>query len=86
MVFGELQEAAYDYSGSASDPAGKVVRVTPWRFLRGDNVTGSNPINLSALQLLKKPAHNIYGVTIARCCGFAGKYAFAAAELAVLAC
>ena len=38
MTFGDLQEAAYDYSGSVALTQGKVVRVTPWRFLRGDEI------------------------------------------------
>jgi len=41
---------------------------------RSDDVSGGHTINLSALQLLKKPAHNLYGMTIARYCGLAGKY------------
>src|SRR5204862_7789156 len=41
VTFGYLQEVAYDYSGSVSVSQGKVVRVTPWRFLREDSVSGS---------------------------------------------
>src|SRR5689334_7049078 len=41
VTFGDLQESASDYSGSVSLTQGKVVRVTPWRFLRDNAVSGS---------------------------------------------
>src|SRR5690348_2631866 len=39
VTFGDLQEAALDYSGSVSLSSGKVVRVAPWRFVRDDAVS-----------------------------------------------
>src|SRR4051794_26870865 len=41
VTFGDLQETAADYSGSVVLAQGKVVRITPWRFLREDSVSGS---------------------------------------------
>jgi hypothetical protein len=43
---------------------------------RGDDVSSSDAVNLSSLQLLEEAAHNICGsiVTIARRCRFADKY------------
>jgi len=41
IIFGDLQESAYDYSGSVALTQGKVIRVTPWRFLRDDALNGS---------------------------------------------
>jgi hypothetical protein len=41
ITFGDLQETASDYSGSVALTQGKVLRLTPWRFLRGDAVNGS---------------------------------------------
>src|SRR6266516_6531880 len=43
---------------------------------RGNDVSGSDAVNLTSLQLLEEAAHNICGsiMTIAPCCGFAGKY------------
>src|SRR3989442_13183659 len=43
---------------------------------RRHDVSGSDGVNLSSLQLRKEAAHNTYGsvMTIAWCCGFAVKY------------
>src|SRR5438552_2139937 len=41
VTFGDLQEAALDYSGSVSLSSGKVVSITPWRFVRDDAVNSS---------------------------------------------
>ena len=42
ITFGDRQETAADYSGSVSVSSGKVLRITPWRFLRDDRVSGSS--------------------------------------------
>src|SRR6476646_5094222 len=42
ITFGDRQEVASDYSGGVSLSSGKVVRITPWRFLRDASVSGSN--------------------------------------------
>src|SRR5260370_28191537 len=42
IVFGEKQERSLDYSGSIVLTAGKIVKLTPWRFFGGDAVQGDN--------------------------------------------
>jgi hypothetical protein len=47
IVFGEKQERSLDYSGSISLTAGKLVRITPWRFFGSDAVQGADHWKLS---------------------------------------
>src|SRR5579864_5411075 len=47
IVFGEKQERSLDYSGSIALTAGKLVRLTPWRFFGPDAVQGDDHWRLS---------------------------------------
>lgn len=51
IVFGDKRDQPADYSGSISLSAGRVVRLTPWRFLAGDAIQGSNGWKLQVKRL-----------------------------------
>src|SRR5215472_15058176 len=57
IVFGEKQEHSLDYSGSIALTAGKVVKITPWRFFGTDAVSGDNQwkLTIKRTQLESQP-------------------------------
>ncbi len=47
ITFGELRDRAAGYSGSVTLTQGKVLKVTPYRFLAGDAIEGTNAWKLT---------------------------------------
>jgi hypothetical protein len=57
IVFGEKQERSLDYSGSIALTAGKVAKLTPWRFFGTDAVQGDSrwKLTIKRTQLESQP-------------------------------
>src|ERR1700694_2232351 len=57
IVFGEKRERVLDYSGSIALSAGKLVRLTPWRFFGTDAVQGPDrwKLTIKRVQLESQP-------------------------------